>query len=348
MSHPPTAIHHPRYQAVLATLRVDCLSGAYVHRLPSEPDLAKAYGVSRTTIRKAIATLVDEGILEPRHGSGTFIRPGSDRRRTIGLLLADSVVANPGDPYAQQLVHHLVLALAEAGWSLRLGRSIAEMGEVLAAEHETVASACVAAFFAADHVNDLDDLPLPVVLLDSEPVPGRHGIASDNRMGMEAAVAAAVGLGHRRIGHVHGLDYTLSARERLDTFRTAMADAGLPVEAGAIKRGFFDPGSGYAAMAAWAAAGDLPTAVICANDLMAIGAMHWLADQGLKPGREVSIVGFDDLACAALMRPALATIALDFRAHTRAVLAAVMDIHHPTVRRTPMHLVPRASLGPPP
>lgn len=348
MSHPPTSVHHPRYQAVLATLRVDCLSGAYVHRLPSEPDLAKTYGVSRTTIRKAIATLVDEGILEPRHGSGTFIRPGSDRRRTIGLLLAESVIASPGDPYAQQLVHHLVLALAEAGWSLRLGRSIAEMGEVLAAEHETIASACVAAFFAAGHVNDLDDLPLPVVLLDSDPAPGRHCIASDNRMGMEGAVAAVVGLGHRRIGHIHGLDYTLSARERLENFRTAMAAAGLPLEANAIKPGYFDPESGYAAMASWSADGDLPTAVICANDLMAIGAMHWLADHGLQAGREVSIIGFDDLACAALMRPPLATMALDFRAHTRAVLEAVMDVHHPTVRRTPMRLVARTSLGPPP
>lgn len=345
MARPET----PRHHAVLAALRVDCLGGSAFAdgRLPSEPELARRHGVSRATIRRAIAALVAEGVLEARHGAGTFIRPGADRARTIGLLIAASVAKNPDDPYAQQLVNHLVLTLAARGWSLRLAGSADEMRQGLARESGAVVSACVAAFFGEAELQPLRGMPVPLVLLDSELVPGLPGVLADNAGGMRAAVARAVELGHRDLGHLAGGAWAAAGRERRQAFCDGLAAAGLPLRPGRIRDGAFDIASGHAGMAALAADGAPPTAVLCANDLMALGAMRWLVEHGLTPGREVSIIGCDDIAVAGLLRPALASIALDFAAHAQAVLEAVIDVHRPTLRRTPMRLVERASLGPP-
>jgi DNA-binding LacI/PurR family transcriptional regulator len=341
----------PLYFHVLASLRVDCLGGvAYGHRLPSEPDLAKRYGVSRTTIRRAIATLIEEGVLEVRHGAGTFIRPGAGRSRTIGLIVAEGVAQHPDDPYAQQLINNLMMILAQHGWTLRLARSAEDMRSSLACEHGAIVSACVAAFFGAtdDLLHPLAVLPVPLVLLDSELHPDFACIMADNAPGMRQAVQRVIELGHREIVHLAGPDWALTGRERSAGFREAMATAGLTLRDGDITPGAYNVDSGYATMAGWWAAGRRPTAVLCGNDLMALGAMHWLFDHGLRPGIDVSIVGCDNIAFAGLSRPALATIALDFVAHAQAVLDAVLDVHRPCVRRTAMHLIERASLGPVP
>lgn len=339
----------PRHLAVLASLRVDCLGGAaYAGRLPSEPELARRYDVSRATIRRAIAALVAEGVLEARHGAGTFIRPGADRARTVGLLISETVAKNPDDPYAQQLVNHLVLTLAARGWSLRLARSAEEMRVGLASEGGAVVSACVAAFYGGEQLAPLQGMPVPLVLLDSELHPGLPCVLADNRGGMRDAVARLLRLGHRDIAHLAGGSWALSGRERRAAFVDALAAAGLAPRDGRVREGAFDIASGHAGMAALARDGALPTAVVCGNDLMAVGALRWLAEHGLAAGRAVSVVGCDDIAIAGLLRPGLATIALDFAAHAQAVLDAVVDVHRPAVRRTPMRLLERGSLGPPP
>lgn len=333
---------------MLASLRMDCLGGAtYAGRLPSEPALAHRYGVSRTTIRRAIATLIVEGVLEARHGAGTFIRPGADRTRTIGLLVSETVAKNPDDPYAQQLVNHLILTLAAHGWSLRLARNAEEMRAALANDSRAVVSACVAAFYGETQLAPLRGMPVPLVLLDSEMVAGLPCVLADNRGGVHAAIARMAALGHRDIAHIAGGSWALSGRERRSAFVEAMGRAGLPVREGRIRDGSFDIASGYAGMAALAASTP-PTAVLCGNDLMAIGAARWLEDHGLRIGRDVSLVGCDDIGIATMLRPPLATLALDFAAHAQSVLDAVIDVHRPAERRTPLYLRERASLGPAP
>lgn len=344
-----TAADPPLHFHVLASLRVDCLGGiAYGHRLPSEPDLAKRYGVSRTTIRKAIAALTEEGVLEARHGAGTFIRPGAGRSRTIGLIIADGVAQHPDDPYAQQLVNTLMLTLARHGWTLRLASNAEDMRQSLACEHGAIVSACVAAFFGTtdDLLHPLSTMPVPLVLLDSELHPDFSCIVADNIPGMHAAIDRLYGLGHRDIVHLAGPAWALSGRERSEGFIAAMQSHGLPMRDGDIRCGSFDVASGYAIMAGWWMEGRRPTAVVCGNDQMALGAMHWLADQGIRPGHDVSIIGCDNIAFAALARPGLATIALDFAAHAQSVLDAVIDVHRPCIRRTPMRLIERDSLQP--
>lgn len=338
----------PRYLRVLAALRADATGGAFTHQLPAEPDLAVRYGVSRTTLRRAISSLIDEGVLEARHGAGTFIRPESGRTRTIGLVVAQGMDATPDDPYFQQLVNSLLRAFARHGWTLRLAQNTEDMCLRLAAGRGSSVAACVAAFYGRgnEESSRLASLPVPLVLVDSEPLPQAPCILADNAEGMQQAVARVVELGHRDIVHLGGPDWSPAGRERAAGFRTGMAAAGLALHEGDIRQGHFGRENGYAGMAAFWASPHRPTAVMCGNDLTALGAMQWLVEHGMRPGVEVSVVGCDNLLAAAMARPDLATLGLDFPGHADAVLRAVLDLA-PGVRRTPLRLIERASLGPP-
>ena len=95
---------------------------------------------------------------------------------------------------------------------------------------------------------------------------------------------------------------------------------------------------------------ELPTAVVAANDLMALGAMAEFRAAGLQLPRDVSVVGFDDIAFAALAEPPLTTVRLPLaELGRRAVEALVETINHPeqlgTEIHIPTHLVTRGSTG---
>ncbi|HVF29010.1 MAG TPA: substrate-binding domain-containing protein, partial [Pyrinomonadaceae bacterium] len=87
------------------------------------------------------------------------------------------------------------------------------------------------------------------------------------------------------------------------------------------------------------AAGELPTAIVAANDLMALGAMRELRAAGFRVPHDVSIVGFDDIAFAALAEPPLTTVCLPRdELGRRAVEALLATIEHPEQEGVEIHL----------
>ena len=136
---------------------------------------------------------------------------------------------------------------------------------------------------------------------------------SDNYAGAVEAVRHLHALGHRRIATIAGPVELLPAMDRLTGFRDAISECGLDLPEEYVQSGDFFLASGYAAGQALAglAERDRPTAVFVAGDEMAIGAMHAFADQGISTPGQLSVVGFDDIEAANLVRPALTTIAQD-------------------------------------
>lgn len=165
---------------------------------------------------------------------------------------------------------------------------------VVIAPHEIVLTA----------IRDLD-IRVPFVTLQAPDRPG--GIGVDQATGARLATEHLVGLGHRRIQHLAGPDGYLEAGARREGYLAAMRDAGLAP--GAEIAGDWSPASGFAAAAALDPA---TTAVVVANDQMAIGLLAALADAGRAVPGEVSIVGFDDVPEAPFVRPALTTVHQDF------------------------------------
>lgn len=156
---------------------------------------------------------------------------------------------------------------------------------------------------------------LPCVAVDL-PIYRRHTtyVASDNRAGAVSAVEHLRALGHRAIATITGPLSLMPAVERLVGYRFEMARAGLPVRPEYVVSGEYTQESGYACAQQLLSLPERPTAVFAADDRMAVGALRALADAGVAVPGEVSVIGFDDVEAAALVRPGLTTVAQDHAA----------------------------------
>ncbi len=142
---------------------------------------------------------------------------------------------------------------------------------------------------------------------------GQPEVGVDNEAGIAAMVAALVRLGHRRIAFLAGPRALYVARERLAGYRRGLAAAGLEVDERLIVATTFDGEGGARGIDALLGSGLPFTAVCCANDLLALGALRRLAIRGIDvPGR-VSVAGFDDISTAAITAPSLSTVRLPLR-----------------------------------
>jgi len=150
---------------------------------------------------------------------------------------------------------------------------------------------------------------LPAIAVTSNPEPELLTASVDQVLGATLAVRHLLDLGHREIAHVAGPMDWLDAQGRARGWRTVLDDAGLTVRDPLVGDWTADSGYALAASAQWPT--DV-TAVFCANDQMALGLLHGLAEKGVRVPADVSIVGFDDLPEARHFAPPLTTVRQDF------------------------------------
>ena len=150
---------------------------------------------------------------------------------------------------------------------------------------------------------------LPLVMACEEiPDAPFHTVKTDNTRAAAVATQHLIDLGHSRIGHITGPCGNVLRHERLAGFDHALAAAGLPARPDWIFSGNFQMESGYAAALAYVAMADRPSAIFAANDEMAIGFLSGLRERGLDCPRDISVIGFDDLAVALHYAPPLTTM----------------------------------------
>ena len=119
-------------------------------------------------------------------------------------------------------------------------------------------------------------------------------------------------LGHRRIACIAGPQTLSSARQRVQGYRRALHEAGLTADDKLLRCTDFTSAGGHAAMCSLldiTPSSDRPSAVFASNDLMAIGAICAAAAKGLSIPKDLSVIGFDDIALAAFSNPPLSSIA---------------------------------------
>ena len=132
-------------------------------------------------------------------------------------------------------------------------------------------------------------------------------VAPDFAMGTRIAVEHLVSRGHSRIALMPSAKNTSAARDRVSAFTTAVRECGLStgmILAGRVSR--FDAGEVVASLLSRA---DAPTAIICHNDLLALGVVSTLRELGLVPGADMSVIGFDNIPESQHSVPALTTVA---------------------------------------
>ena len=174
----------------------------------------------------------------------------------------------------------------------------------------------------------------------------------DYVVGIEEAVQHLVSLGHKNIAHISGLHEIHSGRVREEAFINAMKKHFPRSKPPKIYEGDFRFEGGRRAAYQMLQEKDVPTAVVVANDLMALGAMQEFKAAGLRVPQDISIVGFDDIAFAALAEPPLTTVCSPrVEIGRRAVEALMLTIDHPQQQgievRIPTYLMKRNSTAPP-
>lgn len=246
----------------------------------------------------------------------------TSRTQTLGVILPDlygeffSELIRGMDLAARERGYHLIVSSShddadEAAAAVRSMRGRVD-GLILMSPHASVGQA------AAGLTGGI-----PVVRLnDNSADPAQPAIVVDNRGGAVAAVRHLLEIGRRRVAHVAGPSDNLEAEERLAGYLEAMAEAGLDAR---VVEGDFDMASGRRA-ALELMRGHGVDAVFAGNDMMALGLLQGLQDQGVDCPTQVAVVGFDDVPLAAFVRPALTTLRIDIAGTGRGALERLLGL----------------------
>jgi LacI family transcriptional regulator len=329
-------------------------------RIPSERDLATELEVSRTTVRNAVLALTARGLFERSVGQGTFVRRRQvqkDEKRpstgTLGYVVCKELSARK--PISTEIFYSGVFLGIEEE-TARSGRHTLFTylddfdADELESFHAFLAKVDGVIVEEARNRTFLESLAkssIPTVLLaPTETMPGLDLVTMDLAVAVRGAVSHLQGLGHERIAIVNGPLRLDSARVRFQAWKDAMGPA-------ADER-LVDGDEGWSAEAGYAAMNRIVdrcpdlTAVFCANDLLAIGALSALSERKIRVPEDVSVMGLDDSELARHASPPLTTMRIHSRdmARTaaRRLLERIENSSAPAVRiEFPIDLVMRKS-----
>jgi len=361
----------PAYRRVAAALVAGIESGHYPpgSRLPAEIDLAAEHGVSRGTLRQALATLRSQGMIEPVPGRGSYVTLGSPNRPERRRKMVGVVVPSVAQPYVPDLLSWIEDELHRHGYSMLVGSSGSTREQQAGRVHRILdegASGLIA--YPVDYEPDpalfahLADRGFPVVLIDRHLVGlPMDAVLPDNVGGAYAAVSHLAGLGHRRIAFVSTDNLTTtSVAERLQGYQQALAAHDIPIDDRLIcaelpvtsrwPREATAGVKGHAARIGRFLERQRPTAVFTLHDYLAADVLEAASDLGLRVPDELALASFDDDPPAALLPVPLTAVRQPREQLGR--LAARLVVERIDGRRTetarivlPTELVVRRSSG---
>lgn len=158
-------------------------------------------------------------------------------------------------------------------------------------------------------VQEWKERELPYVIIDHHSgAENEPSVAATNRKGIHEAMRYLLALGHQRIGFITGRMDIACSHDRLQGYRDGLAEIGLPYDEALVREGDFSQPRGFQEGQALFQLADRPTAIIASNDVMAFGVMDAAKYAGLSIGRDISIIGFDDIYMASQTYPALTTV----------------------------------------
>lgn len=296
-------------------------------RPPTQIDVARIAGVSQAAVsyvlngkqtvalsnptKQRILDAIEELGYAPNRAAQTL---KSKRTFTVAAIIPD--ITNPYFPAFMRGVQDVALA---EGYDLISynsdGDREVELKGIAAAVRSQVDGLIMTPFhMTIDDVQPLCSRGIPLVLTDS--LAGLEIDAStpidiasvDNQDAAHAVAEYLIGKGHTRIGMIAGQLATPPREERVLGYRRAITEHRVPVHEVLIQDGEFTEESGYASMRELLRLDPCPTAVMAANDLMAIGAIRACYDAQVRVPEDVAIAGFDNIAASLLVRPALTTL----------------------------------------
>lgn len=328
-------------------------------------EIAQEAGVSIATVSRVInhPGLVAEetrdrvrAIIERLHfvSHGMAMSLASDRSSTLGLIIP--TITNSIYASSTQAIQRVA---QEAGYTVLLGVTEFSPDEeeklIRQLLHRRVDGLILTGGNRSDALYSLIETNRVPYIVTWKLAGGvtRPSVSFDNYAAGRLAMRHLQVLGHHRIGLICGRsDVNDRASERRRAYEDALTEAGIAVDPSLVFERDFEFIEGRAAMHRLLANHERPTAVFCANDIQAIGALTECRDAGLEVPRDISIIGFDDLPVAQYTHPQLTTIHVPALSmgHTAAkkLLAWIKHGDVPGISELTVDLIVRGTTGPAP
>ncbi|THE10527.1 LacI family DNA-binding transcriptional regulator [Bacillus timonensis] len=284
-------------------------------------DVAKHAGVSRATAslivrgspditektrNKVLKSMQELGYVYDRVAANMR----SNKTSTVGLIITD--IANP---FYSELLRGVHNSLDEAGYSVFLGTTFdldAKQQKLLSTmlEHRVGGLIlCPVSDSSNETIERIKQLDIPLVLSvrELENVDADY-VGIDYEVGAQMAVNHLIQKGHQRIAFLGGFSGSTAWKKRKQGYCNALTQAGIELDNSLIIESEVSRDGGKDAVRKALLHQDPPTAAICFNDFVAHGVILGLNDAGLNPGKDMAVVGFDNVPEAALYNPPLTTV----------------------------------------
>ncbi|RME64416.1 MAG: LacI family transcriptional regulator [Caldilineae bacterium] len=279
------------------------------------------------------------------------------------------IVPSVANPFYGVFAREVEKAALDLGYQVLLGNSErdAERERLYAEELWSYGVRGIifgSSLMAFSHLDDLIRRGLRVVAFDR---PGQaadrapmDSISVDNVQAARLAIKHLLALGHRRIGFVSGPIRTVSRLDRLEGYRSALEEAGIPFDPQLVWQGV-EPGNfgdsnavdlGRQGAHELLSLSDPPTALFTVNDMYAFGAYAGARDLGRRIPQDLSVVGFDDIVLSQIVEPPLTTIRQPVAEISRLAVERLVErlqnngTHKPGHITLPAQLIVRASTAP--
>lgn len=223
------------------------------------------------------------------------------------------IISDLGNPFFTAMFRGVQDVAQPAGYSVLLFNTDNDPGReeqyVDAAMAEQIAGVIISPTGPSLHVRRLVDARVPVVVIDRQLEDTKvDTVLVDDERGAAQGTRHLIDSGYRRIACITGTADVFTGQRRLAGYRGALQATGRPYDEGLVRYADFRQEGGYQAMASLLAQPERPDAVFAANNMMTVGAVACVFDQGLAVPDEIGVVGFDDMPWS-LIRPALSTVA---------------------------------------
>jgi DNA-binding LacI/PurR family transcriptional regulator len=315
--------------------------------------------VSRTinrvsTVNPRMAKRVWEAIEKLDYFPNTQARAlVSGRSRLLGLIVSE--ITNPFFP---ELIQGFEDIAVEHGYEILISSTNYDprrMSLCIRRMLERRAEGVAVMTFGVEKplLEQLAERNVPLVFVDVGPErPGISLLKVDYRHGIQQGVEHLVALGHRDVAFISGPKRLHSAQSRLVAFTRSIEECALDFDPAWIVEGDHTMEGGMAAMDQLLKSKQVPTAVMCSNDMTAIGVLHKLYREGLKVPDDLSVIGFDDIHIAQVTIPPLTTIQMSCFELARAAVTALRAHREEGLEpqrnyKIPTKLIVRESTGAP-
>lgn len=336
-----------------------------IRRRATMADVGRLAGVSATTVSFVVNNSVEETISDETRRRVLAAVEKLDyqpniaaqslrtrRTRTIGFVTDEIAVVPP----AGQAIAGAHDAARAHGNALVVAHATRDRGRIADAFDELAHRQVDAIVYGVVGTIEMTLPPsvhsIPTLLVNGFSDQGVPAVVPDEHAGGRDSADLLIGAGHERIAYITGNREAWATRQRFRGFRDAMHSAGITVDASLVLHGNFRPDSGYELTRRLLDNPQRPTALLCGNDRMAIGAYFALKEEGLRIPEDISVVGYDDDdLLAQYLEPALTTVRLPYyeMGHWAGEqLASGEDIAAlERIITLPCPLVPRSSVCPP-